>query len=343
MGARSRPQGLLRDHDHSRAGEGGDTLDIGGVTADDVNIDDGDTLDFGTDDDYGIRYDAGDSRLELFSAAQGDFLRVADGGIAVTFPGDVTVQGTTTEVDDILTTDVFVEQTDGTDQIHLSGDTAPHFIRDLVGGMEIRGDNDNARITLPAGGNVRLGTGETITYPGDAGVQTLADMAVSGTPAAGTEESFSLAVDGSDVLKAYAEADGAGGVQNRAAVLENAVFLEGEDTGGSMGQLIGITGSDVVLVGDVAGLGLPTDIEAGGTTGISVQTGGNVNFDNGDVRINADGNSLEFGADQDIGVAYVAGNDALEWSDVGTSTRMQLDRTSGNLNIEGSLTEGAAL
>lgn len=50
------PQGQLRDHDHSRPGEGGDRLDIGEITADDVNLEDGDTLDFGTDDDLSWRF-----------------------------------------------------------------------------------------------------------------------------------------------------------------------------------------------------------------------------------------------------------------------------------------------
>lgn len=53
-----------------------------------------------------------------------------------------------------------------------------------------------------------------LTFPDDGGARTLADMAVSGTPTAGTEESLSLKIDGTDFIKAYAEADGAGGIQN---------------------------------------------------------------------------------------------------------------------------------
>jgi hypothetical protein len=48
----------------------------------------------------------------------------------------------------------------------------------------------------------------------DGGAITLFDMPVTSTPAAGTEMSATLKVDGQNILKIYAEADGSGGVQN---------------------------------------------------------------------------------------------------------------------------------
>lgn len=63
---------------------------------------------------------------------------------------------------------------------------------------------------------VELGDGHSISVSEDGGAERLADMSVTGTPAAGTEESYSLAVDATDLLKLYAEADGAGGIQNAA-------------------------------------------------------------------------------------------------------------------------------
>jgi hypothetical protein len=59
----------------------------------------------------------------------------------------------------------------------------------------------------------------------DGGIYTLADMSVTSAPAAGTEESYSFKIDGSTVLKIYAESDGAGGVKNISLKLENGATL----------------------------------------------------------------------------------------------------------------------
>jgi len=66
--------------------------------------------------------------------------------------------------------------------------------------------------TMRSRDNVVAGSVSVGTNPGAFGA--LLDATVDGTPAAGTEESFSLAVDGTSILTVYAEADGAGGVQN---------------------------------------------------------------------------------------------------------------------------------
>lgn len=100
--------------------------------------------------------------------------------------------------------------------------------------------------------------------------------------------------------------------------LENAAFIIGTDSGDNTGQVLGITGSDEVLLGDAGGLGLVTKVEANGTTGIAVQTGGNVNFDNGNVRINADGNQFELGAGQDASIEYDGSDLLINPQDVGT-------------------------
>jgi hypothetical protein len=55
-------------------------------------------------------------------------------------------------------------------------------------------------------------------YPTNAGALVLTDMPVDGNAAAGTEESYTWAVDGTAILKAYAESDGAGGIQNQKVI-----------------------------------------------------------------------------------------------------------------------------
>ncbi len=64
---------------------------------------------------------------------------------------------------------------------------------------------------IEVGATLNAGTSE---IEEDSGAVVLVDFPVSSTPTAGTEQSYSLRVDGSAILKVYAEADGAGGVQN---------------------------------------------------------------------------------------------------------------------------------
>lgn len=57
MSRGSPPQGSTIQHDHSGPGEGGDTLNVGEITVDDINLEDNDSLDFGTGDDVGASFD----------------------------------------------------------------------------------------------------------------------------------------------------------------------------------------------------------------------------------------------------------------------------------------------
>jgi len=59
-----------------------------------------------------------------------------------------------------------------------------------------------------------LGGGRTIQMSADSGEQTLVDMSVTSSPVNGSEQSYLMALDGSSYLKAYAEADGSGGITN---------------------------------------------------------------------------------------------------------------------------------
>lgn len=60
----------------------------------------------------------------------------------------------------------------------------------------------------------------------DSGAIVAMDMPVSATPAAGTEESYSYRVDGDTIMKVYAEADSAGGIQNPGVVVEYQINLK---------------------------------------------------------------------------------------------------------------------
>jgi len=70
----------------------------------------------------------------------------------------------------------------------------------------------NTSNEIEVGGTLNIGT---IGLAEDSGVVTLVNMPVSSTPIAGTEESYSFAIDSEAILKVYSEADGTGGVQNK--------------------------------------------------------------------------------------------------------------------------------
>jgi len=53
----------------------------------------------------------------------------------------------------------------------------------------------------------------TLDIDADSGAVTLVDMAVSDTPAAGTEESIAVAIDTTKFITAFSEADSSGGLR----------------------------------------------------------------------------------------------------------------------------------
>lgn len=60
----------------------------------------------------------------------------------------------------------------------------------------------------------------------DSGAITIFDMPVSNTPAVGDEMSATFKIDGNNILKVYAEADSAGGIQNPAIISEQQLNLK---------------------------------------------------------------------------------------------------------------------
>lgn len=81
----------------------------------------------------------------------------------------------------------------------------------------------NASDEMEAGSAVNMGTTEIAE---DSGAVSLVNMSVSATPAAATEESYSFLIDSNVILKVYAEADNAGGIQNKEVRLGNDVDLQ---------------------------------------------------------------------------------------------------------------------
>jgi len=102
----------------------------------------------------------------------------------------------------------------------------------------------NSSDEIEVGGTLNAGTLAAVE---DSGAITLFNMPVSATPAAGTEMSASLSIDSDVILKAYAESNAAGGIQNKRAYIYDQLYLP---TTGSTGGLL--VGGDVSLYRSVA-------------------------------------------------------------------------------------------
>jgi hypothetical protein len=103
------------------------------------------------------------------------------------------------------------------------------FLADSDTGL---GHNAADELSLIAGATelMRLDNNDSMIYPfapislgsleaeQDSGAITLFNMPVSSTPTAGDEMSASFSIDSEVILKVYAEADGTGGIQNKAVV-----------------------------------------------------------------------------------------------------------------------------
>ena len=78
---------------------------------------------------------------------------------------------------------------------------------DVINMFKVNTDDE-----IDCGGTFRIGSIESEV---DSGAVVLYNLPVSASPAAGTEQSGSIRIDGDNILKFYAEADSAGGVENR--------------------------------------------------------------------------------------------------------------------------------
>ena len=88
--------------------------------------------------------------------------------------------------------------------------------------------------TVTLGGVVTMGANlevGTIDIDDDSGAVVLVDEGITADPAAGTEESYAFAIDGTTHFKIYAEADSAGSIQNsRLEAAYNLRFTNNEDS-----------------------------------------------------------------------------------------------------------------
>jgi hypothetical protein len=114
--------------------------------------------------------------------------------------GSFALEGDTNEVTDTVTGTISVQDGAGVEQVGIDATVSP---------VDIDLHNNPVQ-------NFRLRNGTGITYQDDPAQQSLVDFNVTTAPTAGTEQSYTLDAGGTSLLKVFAEADGAGGVQNTA-------------------------------------------------------------------------------------------------------------------------------
>jgi hypothetical protein len=178
--------------------------------------------------------------------------------------------------------------------------------------------------------DISMADARSLLYVDDPGQQKLLDATVTATPAAGTLQAFGVSMDGTRLINFQAEADGAGGIQNPLVNIPVSLAVAGDTTR-----------VDDVVTGD-----------------ITIEDGAQVEQFRFDATANpivadfhsnyvsnfglTDGEVLSF--NDQMSERYDSGNDDYRVQDqVNSADRMALDRTTGDLSIDGAITEGATL
>lgn len=117
---------------------------------------------------------------------------------------------------------------DGRGNLAISRNNSNKIILNSTGDIDLRGNIDF--------------TGQFIDYKTNPGAETLADMTVDGNATAGTEQSIATNVDATTIMKAYAESDGTGGIQNAAVQLFQELDARGQSI--SDANSVGFNDSD---------------------------------------------------------------------------------------------------
>lgn len=101
---------------------------------------------------------------------------------------------------------------------------------DNAGTGEVNIIRSNSDDELDLGASLNIGQ---ITAADDSGAIVLCDLPVTAEAVAGTEMSWTIKVGATNILKIYAEANGAGGIQNPKVQLLNKAVLSMQDSAGA--------------------------------------------------------------------------------------------------------------
>jgi len=165
-------------------------------------------------------------------------------------------------------------------------------IRNLGGGViqfftTDSGGSNSERIQIDSGVDApqfRLQNGLELRMQADGGAKNLMDMSVTGGPSVGTEESLSISVDGNNFIKAYAEADGAGGIQNSEIRASQKLDMQNNNIN-DVASIDG--GGDAISVDDPINLSASDSIQDAGVDAIQFDGSANVTIPNGNLNLNS--------------------------------------------------------
>lgn len=148
----------------------------------------------------------------------------------------------------------------------------------------------NTSDEIEVGGTLLSGN---IEFDTDSGVATIVDMPVSATPVAGTEMSYTMKIDGTNIFKIYSEADSSGSVENeRVEVLKPILYSQAPqvltgagavDTTSAITHIVTNAANALTLAdgeeGQIKFIVMKTDGGAGTLTPTSFANGTTLTFD----------------------------------------------------------------
>jgi hypothetical protein len=304
---------------------------------------DGTKLRWGENQDFGIFYEAASDELVLEDANGVELIRQPKGGATQFLQGaDI---GSIESPADSFTQLVSAASTSDA----ASGDTV---------GYTLAVDNQTAlEATAAADGSGGLSDGPNVTIP-NGGLQVTSDK---GILSEGTSENSSFVhnvTDGSNARVFEMQSAGtdewavinyAGQTPRRLTIYDDIndqfslEIIAGGDIEIPNGDLL--DGASNVIY-DQSQNGIPAERILGTLGAFEDTDSDNVAeliSDFTGIRF-ADDETIEFGSSGDMSQSFDSANDELRWSDeTNTVDRMALDRTTGNLSIEGEITEGASL
>jgi hypothetical protein len=180
-------------------------------------------------------------------------------------------------------------------------------------------------------GGIEFGS---LVLPTDLGNFNFINAEVTSDVVDGNEQSYSFDINGTSVLTVFSIADGAGGIKDKAIKLNGSIKTKDgqtifDETNTHVPESALQTLSNSALTNSSISIN-GSSVALGGSTTINVDLG--------------DDEKRLFGANQDVSLRFDSANDSFIIQDnINVNDILNVDRSTGDVDISGELTEGAAL